>query len=87
MPVHIGQLRLLKPSDIATKIDTKPSTLAKWRLDGVGPPYIKVGGRVMYDEDTVEHWMRSRMVKSTSEALDNKVTMKRGRKAVVEVEG
>lgn len=36
------------------------STLANWRSNREGPPYVKIGGRVMYKLADVETWERSR---------------------------
>ena len=32
----------------------KPSTLASWRSKGVGPRYLKLGGRVLYPVVAIE---------------------------------
>ena len=34
-----------------------PRTLEKWRKDGDGPPYIKVGHFVRYRESAVQRWL------------------------------
>lgn len=36
------------------------STLANWRSNREGPPYVKVGGRVMYRLSDVEEWEKRR---------------------------
>ncbi len=43
------------------------SWLAKLRVYGGGPPYIKVGRRVLYDTTTFEAWLESRRRQNTSE--------------------
>lgn len=35
-------------------------TLANWRSTGGGPPFTKIGGRVLYSLAAVEAWERSR---------------------------
>lgn len=41
-------------------------TLQRRRADGSGPPFIKCGGRVLYDVVDFDHWMESQKVQSTS---------------------
>lgn len=42
-------------------------TLAKLRVYGGGPPYIKAGSRVIYDTRDLDPWMESRKRTSTSD--------------------
>jgi predicted DNA-binding transcriptional regulator AlpA len=60
-------MRLVTPKALAERLDMSTSTLAKWRLDGAGPAYVKIGARVAYDEEMVEAWLASRVRKSTSD--------------------
>ena len=47
----------------------KASTLAKWRVRGDGPPFIKVSTRVLYPTIELEKWLASRpLLRSTAEA-------------------
>lgn len=39
---------LLTPDEAARELRAAASTLARWRSDGNGPPYIKRRGRVFY---------------------------------------
>ena len=43
-------------------------TLAKLRVYGGGPKYIKVGRRVIYDTRDLDEWLESRKRCSTSDA-------------------
>lgn len=36
------------------------NTLAKWRSEGDGPAFIKLGGAVMYAHEDIERWLESR---------------------------
>jgi hypothetical protein len=47
--------------------DRSPYTAQRWRSEGGGPPYLKVGGRVLYDEQTVHEWFASHEQNSTSD--------------------
>lgn len=58
---------LVKPADVAKRPSIGVNTLAKWRLSGSGPAYVKVGARVMYEEAAVDAWLASRVRRSTSD--------------------
>ena len=45
-----------------------PSTLAKMRCLGGGPPFIKLGRKVVYRRDDLADWLSARCVRNTSEA-------------------
>jgi hypothetical protein len=45
-----------------------PSTLAKLRSVGGGPPFIKLGRKVVYRTSDLAHWLYARRVTNTSEA-------------------
>lgn len=58
----------LKPADAAEFLGLKPSTLAKMRVDGTGPVYSKLGGKiVVYDPADLEEWVSRKKRTSTSE--------------------
>jgi hypothetical protein len=40
--------------------EIKIRTLANWRASGDGPPFTKIGGRVLYHRDGVENWEKRR---------------------------
>ncbi len=44
------------------------STLAKLRLTGNGPPYCKLGRRVVYRPEDLAAWLESRLAHNTSDA-------------------
>ena len=48
-------------------VDRSPYTAQRWRSEGGGPPYLKVGGRVLYDEEVVHEWCASHEQNSTSD--------------------
>jgi hypothetical protein len=41
---------------LATRWSISPRTLQRWRQDGYGPSYLKLGGRVVYPVAYVEEW-------------------------------
>jgi DNA-binding transcriptional MerR regulator len=44
-------------------------TLRRWRQNGTGPAYIKVGGRVLYRPEDIKEYERQRRYKSSGEKL------------------
>lgn len=51
----------------AARIGLSPKTLENWRSNGRGPPYYKVGGRIVYDDAEVDAWFASKRRTSTSD--------------------
>ncbi len=51
----------------AELIGMSKRTLEKWRSEGNGPPFLKLGRRVLYSVADLEEWLRSRRRRSTSE--------------------
>jgi hypothetical protein len=47
---------------------TNTSTLADWRMKGVGPRWARAGRRVIYRRQWLDNWLDSRSVLSTAEA-------------------
>jgi predicted DNA-binding transcriptional regulator AlpA len=58
---------LLTPKETADRLKVSLSWLAKARMNGDGPPYIRVGRSVRYSETALLQWMKSRQRLSTSE--------------------
>lgn len=59
---------LLSPKEVSAKTRISESTLAKWRMTGFGPAFVKMGSRVAYYEHVVDAWLASRERRSTSDA-------------------
>ena len=57
---------LLTPKQAARYLNLSVSWLAKRRLAGDGPPYVKLGGAVRYAETSLQHWMKGQQRISTS---------------------
>ena len=49
------------------KVNLAANAMAKLRVTGKGPPYIKKGGRILYDLDDVDAWLDSDKRQSTSD--------------------
>ena len=59
---------LLDTRATAKRLGIALATLAKMRLNGGGPPYLRIGGKVLYDETDVERFIADRpRLRSTSE--------------------
>ena len=57
---------LLTPKQAARLLSLSVSWLAKRRLAGDGPPYVKLGGAVRYAETSLQQWMKAQQRISTS---------------------
>jgi len=58
---------LLDPTDTAARMKCSEWTLARWRCDGKGPRFIKLGNRVRYSLAAIEEWEKANEAASTSE--------------------
>lgn len=54
---------LFTPRDLADRWKISPKTLERWRMQGIGPAYYKIGGRVLYGLDQIEdhEFVRTRL--------------------------
>ena len=58
---------LLEPNEAAAFLKVSLSWLAKARMRGDGPAYVKVGRSIRYAETALIQWTKSRQRLSTSE--------------------
>ena len=58
---------LWHPKDAAKILSVSTSWLAKARLSGIGPRYVKIGRSVRYPETSLREFIKGRMRGSTSE--------------------
>jgi len=42
-------------------------TLARWRVEGVGPAYLKLGSRVRYEEGVLDAWVEGQRRRCTKD--------------------
>lgn len=54
MPENSGAMTT---EDAALYLSVQPSTLLKWRVEGRGPSYVKMGRSVRYRPRDLEQWM------------------------------
>lgn len=58
---------LLPAKMLADRLSVTEGTLAKWRLYGTGPRFIRLNRRIAYDPADVAEWIDKRRAFSTSE--------------------
>jgi predicted DNA-binding transcriptional regulator AlpA len=58
---------LLHPKEVAKLLNVSSSWLAKSRLTGTGPRFVKIGRAVRYAESAVRDFIKARGRSSTSE--------------------
>jgi hypothetical protein len=58
---------LLSPKETAHRLKVSTSWLAKSRMRGDGPPFVKVGRAIRYSEAALIQWTKGRQRLSTSE--------------------
>jgi hypothetical protein len=56
----------LTPDDLAIRYRIPKPTAAKWRWNGSGPTFVKLGSRVLYREADVESWISANERTSTA---------------------
>jgi len=65
MPDH---LVIWSPEKTARALNSTVQTLAKWRHQAKGPPFLKIENKVGYDPQAVASYVGERRFSSTSEA-------------------
>jgi hypothetical protein len=58
----------LAQNDLSTRWGISSKTLERWRVLGIGPCFLKLGGKVVYRLEDVEAYERHSLRQSTSEA-------------------
>ena len=59
---------------LAERWHLSPRTLEQWRWLGKGPRFLKIGGRVLYDEDLVEDYEDGQVCRSTNGPISGEGT-------------
>ena len=57
----------LNTREAAEYLGLSPRTLDRYRVSGDGPVFLKLGGRVGYLREDLDHWLRTRRRASTSD--------------------
>lgn len=60
---------MLDTREVAARTGLSVSTLRKWRLNGRGPAFYKVGSAVRYNPAVLDAWLNERRATSTSQPI------------------
>jgi len=61
------EIKHLNQVELSRRLGVSCRTLERWRWTGVGPKFIKVGGRVKYRLSDIESYELSRLCQSTAD--------------------
>jgi excisionase family DNA binding protein len=50
---------LLTQQQLAEELQVSVRTLERWRREGAGPPWVRVGRSPRYRRDDVDHWLEA----------------------------
>lgn len=59
--------KLLSIRDLMDFLGLSRATLERKRLDGTGPPYVRIGMKIYYPERLLAEWIERNVVRSTAE--------------------
>lgn len=62
----------LTQEQLAARWHMSPRTLEQWRWLGKGPRFLKIGARVLYDEEAVTEYETEQVCQNTSGPLPRK---------------
>jgi excisionase family DNA binding protein len=62
-----SQETYFRPREAADYLRSSESTLAKKRLSGEGPPFVRIGRAIRYRRSDLDSWMAASIRTSTSE--------------------
>lgn len=58
--VPIDDNEWLLPDEVARIVRTSERTLRRWRAEGTGPPFAKLGRVIRYRRVSLEAWLRAK---------------------------
>jgi predicted DNA-binding transcriptional regulator AlpA len=67
LPLPVSDDELIPASRLSAFIPIAAQTLARWRCEGQGPAFVKIGRRVAYRAGDVRAWLRQRVRSNTIE--------------------
>ena len=65
------QLAAYRTLELANLLGVSRRTLQRWRLEGGGPKYSRIGRDCLYLMSDIEAWLKQRQYKSRSEELSH----------------
>lgn len=60
---------------LARRWHLSPRTLERWRWEGIGPHYLKIGGRVVYALSEIQEYESAHVKRCVPYQLDNPIYM------------
>lgn len=64
----------LSTSALAQRWGLSEETLSRWRSEGIGPIFLKLGGHIAYRLEDIEAYEQRSLRRSTSEAMSQVTT-------------
>ena len=55
--MRFSRENLLRPDEVAVVLGATPKTLANWRCERRGPPFLKIGRQALYPLDSLNRWL------------------------------
>ena len=66
-PLGPQEFELMTQAQFARVALQSEVTVARWRREGAGPAYLKLGRKVMYSRADIEVWLAKQRTHSTAE--------------------
>ena len=51
---------MLTTKDVAARLKVAEVTVKRWRSEGAGPPFTKIGASVRYEAEKLDAWIAER---------------------------
>ena len=68
LPTASKERRLFDPEEVSDYLRVARQTLARWRCYGLGPRFVRIGGRIFYDPADLDAFIAANKFHSTSAA-------------------
>ncbi len=65
-PLPEDDTQLILRSEINRYLPLAPQTMARWAVEGSGPPYLKLGRCAAYRTGDLREWMNSQVRQNTA---------------------
>lgn len=69
-PWHPPESDLFSPVEAAGRLRSNPRTLERWRTNGTGPNFVRIGRRIFYRRAALESWLEKRTRSHTGQGED-----------------
>lgn len=63
--------KLVTEAEAAQRLQVKPKTLARWRWEGKGPAFRKIGRKVAYAESDLDEYLEGARRVSTTQRRES----------------